>query len=225
MKKFGILFVAALLFTWQIFYYGRESGRSFVNTGGEVMTFMEKPKVAITFDDGPHPFLTDRLLDGLKERDVKATFFMLGKSIEGNENTVKRVAEEGHLIGNHSYTHPEFYHMNPEDICAEVSKTYNLIFELTGCETEFIRPPYGEWKDSYGCNLDMIPVLWTVDSEDWKSEDVDEIVNRVVKNVKENDIILMHDYYETSITAALRIVDYLKENGYDLVTVDELMVD
>lgn len=115
--------------------------------------------------------------------------------------------------------------MQETEICAEVAKTYNLVYEATGKETEFVRPPYGEWKDSYGCNLDMIPVLWTVDTEDWKTTNVDAIVNRVMKNVKENDIILMHDYYESSVDAALRIVDCLLENGYDLVTVDELMIE
>lgn len=226
LKKAGILLAAVLLLTMQTLYFQKVCNRSrFRQTAGAASVAVERPKVALTFDDGPHPYLTDRLLDGLKERDTKATFFMLGENVEGNEKTVKRVAAEGHLIGNHSYTHPEFYTMNPDEICAEVSKTYNLVYELTGKETEFVRPPYGEWKDSYGCSLDMIPVMWTIDTEDWKTTNVDAIVNRVVNHVKENDIILMHDYYETSVTAALRIVDYLKENGYDCVTVDEIVMD
>ena len=225
MKKVCILLAVVFVSMWQIFYYQKESSEGFAGVFARNVELFEKPKVALTFDDGPHPYLTDRLLDGLKERGVKVTFFMLGKNIKENENTVKRVAQEGHLIGNHSYSHPEFHHMNEADICAEVAKTYNLVYEATGKETEFIRPPYGEWRDSYGCNLDMIPVIWTIDTEDWKTENVDAIVNHVADRVKENDIILMHDYYESSVTAALRIVDYLLENGYDLVTVDELMLE
>lgn len=95
MKKICILLAAALIFVWQISYFQRESDRRFEGVFGGEIRMMEKPKVALTFDDGPHPYLTDRLLDGLKERGVKVTFFMLGKNIEGNQNTVKRVAEEG----------------------------------------------------------------------------------------------------------------------------------
>lgn len=184
----------------------------------------EKPKIALTFDDGPHPYFTEQLLDGLKQRGVCATFFMMGKNAEENPEIVKRVAEEGHLIGNHSYSHAELTKLSMEERCAELSKTYNLIYELTGLETDFVRPPFGEWEQSYDCNVDMIPVMWTIDTRDWTTEDADLIVSRVIGKEKENDIILMHDYYESSVQAALRIADYLSEQGYDLVTVDEILM-
>ncbi len=197
-------------------------GMTDVMTGN--VTDGDKPKIALTFDDGPHPCYTNQLLDGLKERGVCATFFVMGKNAEENPEVLKRVAREGHLIGNHSYSHAQLNHLSEEERCAELSKTYNLVYELTGQETQFVRPPFGEWNPSYNCNVDMIPVFWTIDTRDWTTEDVNLIVSRVVGNTKENDIILMHDYYESSIRAALIIVDRLQEQGYEFVTVNEVLM-
>lgn len=186
---------------------------------------VEAPKIALTFDDGPNPLYTEKLLDGLKKRNVKVTFFMLGENIEKNPEIVKRVAKEGHLIGNHSYKHEELSKMPVEQVCAQLSKTYNMIYELTGNETCFVRPPYGAWKKSYDCDINMIPVLWTVDTLDWTTSDVNAIVNKVVNKERENDIILMHDAYESSVQASFQIIDYLLDKGYDLVTVDKIILD
>lgn len=182
-------------------------------------------KVALTFDDGPHPVYTPQLLDGLKERGVRATFFVVGENIPGNEEILKRMDAEGHLIGNHTYSHVKLSELDTARACAEVEKTNALICEVTGKEPEFIRPPFGEWKKTMECSLEMIPVLWDVDPLDWTTKNTALVVERVLKDTKPGDIILLHDYYQSSVDAALEIVDALTERGYKFVTVDELVLE
>lgn len=182
-------------------------------------------KVALTFDDGPHPVYTPQLLDGLNERGVHATFFVVGKNILGNEALLKRMETEGHLIGNHTYSHVKLSELDIARACAEVEKTNALICEVTGKEPEFIRPPFGEWKKAMECSFEMIPVLWDVDSLDWTTKNTALVVERVLKDTKPGDIILLHDYYQSSVDAALEIVDALTERGYKFVTVDELILE
>ena len=182
-------------------------------------------KVALTFDDGPHPVYTPELLDGLKERGVCATFFVVGENIPGNEEILRRMDAEGHLIGNHTYNHVKLSDLDSARACAEVEKTNVLIQEATGKEPEFIRPPFGEWKKTMECSLEMIPVLWDVDPLDWTTKNTALVVERVLKDTKPGDIILLHDYYQSSVDAALEIVDALMERGYKFVTVDELILE
>ena len=182
-------------------------------------------KVALTFDDGPHPVYTPQLLDGLKERGVHATFFVVGENIPGNEEILKRMDAESHLIGNHTYSHVKLSELDTARACAEVEKTNALICEVTGKESEFIRPPFGEWKKTMECSLEMIPVLWDVDPLDWTTKNTALVVERVLKDTKPGDIILLHDYYQSSVDAALEIVDALMERGYKFVTVDELILE
>lgn len=182
-------------------------------------------KVALTFDDGPHPVYTPQLLDGLKERGVHVTFFVVGKNILGNEALLKRMETEGHLIGNHTYSHVKLSELDIARACAEVEKTNALICEVTGKEPEFIRPPFGEWKKAMECSFEMIPVLWDVDPLDWTTKNTALVVERVLKDTKPGDIILLHDYYQSSVDAALEIADALTERGYKFVTVDELILE
>ena len=182
-------------------------------------------KVALTFDDGPHPVYTPELLDGLKERGVCATFFVVGENIPGNEEILRRMDAEGHLIGNHTYKHVKLSDLDSARACAEVEKTNALICEVTGKEPEFIRPPFGEWKKAMECSFEMIPVLWDVDPLDWTTKNTALVVERVLKDTKPGNIILLHDYYQSSVDAALEIVDTLTQRGYEFVTVDELILE
>lgn len=182
-------------------------------------------KVAITFDDGPHPSYTEQLLDGLKERGVHATFFVTGEHAELHPDIILRMQEEGHLIGNHTYSHIQLTKGNREKFKEELVRTNEIIKEITGEEVEFVRPPYGSWDKSFEKELNMFPVLWNVDPLDWCSGNVSCIVERIVSKTGENDIILMHDYYETSVTAALEAIDELTERGYTFVTVEEILFD
>lgn len=182
-------------------------------------------RVALTFDDGPHPCYTEELLDGLKERGIHVTFFVTGEHAEIHPDVIKRMQEEGHLIGNHTYSHMQLRRGNREIFKEELIKTNEILEEITGQEVVYVRPPYGSWDKSFEKELNMFPVLWTVDPLDWCSSNADRITQKIVSNVKENDIILMHDYYDTSVTAALQAVDELLEKGYTFVTVEEILFD
>ena len=184
----------------------------------------EDPRVALTFDDGPSEY-TMSLLDGLRERGVKATFFLQGQCIEGREGSIRQMQEDGHLIGNHTFHHVQLTKLSDEQAKQEVVSTSNAIFKITGIYTAFIRPPFGEWKKGLDYNVTMIPVLWTLDSRDWYTQNTPVIVNEVMKQVDDGDIILMHDCFQTSVESALQIVDRLKEQGYEFVTVDEMIVE
>ncbi len=189
----------------------------------EVVT--EYKKIALTFDDGPHPYYTEQLLDGLKERGVVATFFVTGEHAKLHPEVIQRMSEEGHLIGNHTYSHMQLKSNNREQFKTELIETNEVIEDITGDEVVYVRPPYGTWDKSFEKELNMIPVLWTIDPLDWCSDNVACVVSKVTDKVEENDIILMHDYYESTVTAALKIVDELKEEGYVFVTVEEILFD
>lgn len=190
-----------------------------------VNSMADSRKIAITFDDGPHPYYTEQLLDGLKERNVKATFFVLGKHADQYPELVKRMSDEGHLIGNHTYSHVQLSKRNRETFKEELVKTSELIEELTGQEVQYVRPPYGTWDKKFEEELNMFPVLWNIDPLDWCSDNVACIVRNVTSKAKENSIILMHDEYKTTVTAALQVIDELQKQGYEFVTVDELLFD
>lgn len=180
---------------------------------------------ALTFDDGPHATWTPALLDGLKERGVKATFFLMGENIPGNEEIVKRMAREGHLIGNHSYRHIQLTKTGTDEVCQAIEKTGTMIQELTGTAPQYVRPPYGDWNEELDCRTALTTVLWDVDSLDWKSRNRRQVVEKVCREVEDGDIILMHDILRSSEEAALEIIDRLTAEGWKFVTVDELMVD
>ncbi len=182
-------------------------------------------KIALTFDDGPHPYYTEQLLDGLKERGVVATFFVTGEHATLHPDIIKRMNEEGHLIGNHTYSHIQLTSGNKEEFQEELVATSEVIEELIDEEVVYVRPPYGCWDKSLETELNMIPVLWTIDPLDWCSEDADGIARKVLAEADENEIILLHDYYESSVTAALMVVDELIEEGYTFVTVEEILFD
>ena len=181
--------------------------------------------IALTFDDGPHDVCTPRLLDGLRERGVHATFFLMGENIEGNEALVRRMQEEGHLIGNHSYRHIQLTKAGADKVCDAIEQTEEIISGITGTRPQYLRPPYGDWNEELECRMNLTTVFWTVDSLDWQLQDTSKIVKRVLKRAGNSDIILMHDIFPTSVDAALQIVDTLQAQGYTFVTVDELMID
>lgn len=186
---------------------------------------MEIRRIALTFDDGPHPRYTQQLLDGLKERGVHATFFVTGEHAELHPDIIRRMQEEGHLIGNHTYSHMQLRKSNREVFKEELIRTNEILEGITGQEVVYVRPPYGSWDKSFEQELNMFPVLWTVDPLDWCSSNVDRITEKIVGKVEENDIILLHDYYDTSVEAALKAVDELLEQGYTFVTVEEILFD
>ncbi len=129
-------------------------------------------KIAITFDDGPHPSYTEQLLDGLKERGVHATFFVTGEHAQLHPDIIRRMQAEGHIIGNHTYSHIQLTKNNREKFKEELIKTNEILKEITGEEVQYVRPPYGSWDKSFEKELNVFPVLWTVDPLDWCSKNV-----------------------------------------------------
>lgn len=185
----------------------------------------EVKKVALTFDDGPNGLYTEPLLDGLKERGVRATFFVLGSEVERFPELVRRESEEGHLVGVHSYKHVNLRQLSDEDAMDQVDRTNAAIYDATGHYASYIRPPFGSWKEDLDYASQMIEVLWDVDPNDWATDSSDLVVQRVLENVEENSIILLHDASESSVQAAFTIIDALKKQGYEFVTVEEILMD
>ncbi len=181
--------------------------------------------VALTFDDGPHAVYTPKLLDGLKERGVHASFFLVGQNIDGNEDILLRMQTEGHLIGNHSQNHMQLTAGTLQTARGQIDAANRKIRQIIGYSPAYIRPPYGSWSEELGAAVSMTVVLWNLDPLDWKLQDEEAIVRYVEKHVENGSIILLHDVYETSVDAALRIVDDLKREGYEFVTVDELLIE
>lgn len=185
----------------------------------------ESKRIALTFDDGPHPVCTPQLLDGLKARGVKASFFITGQNAEKYPELVERMQREGHLIGNHTYSHIQLTKQNREQFREELVKTNGIIREITGEDPVFVRPPYGSWDKKFEEELNMFPVLWTIDPLDWCTKDAGNVARRVISKAKENAVILMHDEYDSTVRAALSVVDALQGEGYEFVTVEEILFD
>ncbi|PYG85905.1 peptidoglycan/xylan/chitin deacetylase (PgdA/CDA1 family) [Ruminiclostridium sufflavum DSM 19573] len=181
-----------------------------------------KPMVALTFDDGPHYENTDNILDSLKKYNGAATFFVLGSRAEKNKEVIKRIVEEGNQIGNHTYDHKQLTKLSSTEITEELTRTSDIIQDIANIRPGLIRPTYGSVNDNVR-NYSKEPlILWSIDTLDWKTKDKTKIVNEALKNVKDGDIILMHDIYKTTAMAAEVIIKELDSKGYQLVTIDEL---
>ena len=182
-----------------------------------------RPLVALTFDDGPRSSTTGPLLEGLALREVPATFFLVGSRVAGNEELVRRMAQEGHQIGVHTFDHVELKGLTRREFDLQVGKTRAALANLLGDGEFWLRPPYGIFDRPAAQWADSPLVLWSVDPEDWRDSDIDRVVASVTEHVQDGDIILLHDLYPSSASAALRIVDRLQERGFSFVTVEQLM--
>ena len=179
--------------------------------------------VALTFDDGPRRDTTARLLDGLRERGASATFFLVGQQIAGNEDLLRRMRDEGHQVGNHSWSHADLKSESDGGFQQEVGRTDALLRETLGEGDYWLRPPYGLIDPAVRTGVTVPMVHWSVDPRDWESRDTAKVVRSVLKDVQPGDIILLHDIYPSSVEAALQIVDALEAEGYWFVTVEELL--
>ena len=178
----------------------------------------------LTFDDGPSGRFTRRLLDGLAERNVKATFLLCGYRIKDYPNEAQRIADEGHEIGIHGYSHDSMCAMSNAQVTQEILDTAALLPE--GVHPIFLRPPGGQCGDGMclAAKKQGLAVLnWSLDTKDWAVKDAAAITRRVVDNIQDGDVILMHDMYDSSVDAALAIIDALTGKGYKFVTATELV--
>lgn len=179
--------------------------------------------IALTFDDGPRRDTTERLLDGLQERGASATFFLVGEEAARYPELVRRIKDEGHQVGNHTWSHIRLEDAAEDTIRQEVEKTDQLLTELLGTGEYWLRPPYGLISPGTEKQIHTPMVKWSVDPRDWESRDSGKAAQAILKDVKPNSIILLHDIYPTSVDAALKVVDILQKEGYCFVTVEELL--
>ena len=184
---------------------------------------LDKPMIALTFDDGPNPKYTPKLLDLLYQNQVHATFFLIGKNVKGNELLIKEMASSGHEIENHTFSHPELTTLDKYNIELEVSGVEKELKKiLPDYSTDYVRPPYGKYTEEVESSILYPLVLWTIDSEDWKYDNSGDIYNNVINNVKDGDIIVFHDNNKATIEALKRIITKLRESNFQFVTVSQL---
>ena len=180
--------------------------------------------VALTFDDGPNPNTTPVALELLKKYNAKATFFMVGHAVAGNENIIKQVVAEGHQIGNHSWSHPLLTKISLEEAKSQINDTTEALKKASGQDVHIMRPPYGGINSAIQEAVDQSFILWDIDTLDWKNRNTASIMKEVQKT-QPGSIILMHDIHQTSIDALPTVLQYLTDQGFELVTVEELMGD
>ena len=181
-----------------------------------------KPAIALTFDDGPNPSTTNRLLDILEQSGAKATFFMLGNLVSGGPDCIKRMKELGMEIGSHTYDHTQLTKLSAEGVQSQVQRTNDNVNKIIGEKPTVMRPPYGAYNATVKAGAGVPIILWSVDTLDWKSRNADSVCEVVRKNVRDGSIILFHDIYGTSVDAVERLIPELQRQGYQLVTVSEL---
>ena len=186
------------------------------------------PIVAITFDDGPDPVLTPRLLDLLKERHIHATFFLVGKNAAAFPAVVQRIVEEGHEVGNHSWSHPLLTQLSKESVESQLRRTHEAIVKACGIAPLLYRPPYGSVRLSQRAQIEKTfgysSILWDVDPQDWQHpRNAQKVYDRIHSQTRPGSIILCHDIHETTIAAMPATLDDLAARGYRFATVTQLI--
>ena len=188
---------------------------------------VDGPYIAMTFDDGPSAILTPKLLDLLAAHHIKATFFVIGENVAEHPEIVGRAAREGHEIGNHSWSHPNFAKMSDDGVRGQLRRTDEAIKSATGTRPTLLRPPYGSitarekrWiHDEFGYDI----ILWDVDPDDWKRPGPAVVRNRILKETRPGSIVLSHDIHPGTIEAMPSTFDALEAKGFKFVTVSELI--
>lgn len=194
--------------------------RAHANEGG---------KIALTFDDGPHPHYTQEILGILAEYGVRATFFVVGENVEFYPTLISQIQAAGHEIGNHTYNHSRLARQTKAQIKDEILRTESAVYEQSDCRTKLFRPPEGMFNDAVidaARELDYRVILWNIDTRDWDHTPPDKITENILTHVKSGDIILMHDYigHDSPTPEALRkVIPALLEAGYHFVGVSELI--
>jgi len=188
---------------------------------------IDRPLVALTFDDGPHPVLTPRLLDILRQHGVRATFYVIGRSVDAHPDIARRIVAEGHEIANHTYTHPHLTQIGAARLDQEIIKTTDAIVRATGRRPTNMRPPYGSINarveqsmlNKHG--LDVI--MWSVDPLDWRRPGASVVAQRLVEGATPGGILLAHDIHPGTIEAMPSAIAQLKAKGYGFATVSQLL--
>lgn len=185
------------------------------------------PVVAMTFDDGPHPTHTPRLLDMLRERGIRATFYLIGNRVVQYPSITRRIAEEGHEIGNHSWSHPFLDRLSDGATLREIDQTTSAIFQVTGRPPVTFRPPYGAFTRRQRTwlhgNRSMPTILWSVDPQDWRRPGASTVARRILDQTRQGGIILSHDIHRGTIDAMPQTLDGLSGRGLRFATVSQII--
>lgn len=197
---------------------------------GEVLPILrrgnvQQPLLALTFDDGPHPDITPRLLQILKEYNVKATFFVIGKMVEKQPDLLKQIAADGHLVGNHTFSHVTLTKIPVEDVATEYRANNDIIEQVIGYRPKFCRPPGGDYDADVvraATQNGLTTVLWTDDPGDYAQPGVNVIAERTLSRLSNGGIILLHDGAEQTLEFLPQLFKYARAKGYRFVTVDQL---
>lgn len=190
-----------------------------------IPTPQPKPRskaVALTFDDGPSTVNTPKVLELLKKYKAHATFFVVGTRVSAGADVLKQEVAQGCEIGNHSWDHTNLAGLSMKKVNKQYDKTANLVKKLVGYDITLLRPPYGAISQKMRNKLKHPMVLWNVDTLDWKYKNTKKIMKQLKKNVKDGDIILMHDIHPTTAEALKKVLPWLVKNDYDILTVSEL---
>jgi len=187
---------------------------------------VNQPVVAMTFDDGPHGTFTPRLLDLLKARKVRATFFVLGENVVAHPDITRRILAEGHEIANHSWSHPSLTKLSLDAVRSQMVRTQDAVAEVTGRRPTLMRPPYGATSERLRSwmhgELGLTTVMWSVDPLDWKRPGPSVVAQRIVTGAAPGAIILAHDIHGPTIDAMPAAIDGLVGRGFRFVTCSEL---
>jgi peptidoglycan/xylan/chitin deacetylase (PgdA/CDA1 family) len=188
---------------------------------------VEGPYVALTFDDGPHAQNTPRLLEMLKQRGVKATFFVIGQNAAEYPEILKKIAAEGHELANHSYTHPVLASLGEAGLREQMDKTHQVVLKTTGVSMKVMRPPYGALAEPQRrwvhAHFGYRVILWDVDPLDWKVRDAGRVEHEILAHARSGSIILTHDIHKSTVDAMPSTIDALLAKGFKFVTVSELL--
>jgi peptidoglycan/xylan/chitin deacetylase (PgdA/CDA1 family) len=186
------------------------------------------PLVALTFDDGPHPGITEKLLDILKAKDVKATFFVVGRMAAKHPDLVRRIAQEGHTVANHTFYHNNLTTLPPENMDLEWKLCNDTVEGLTGKKPRFARPPGGQYNGEViraARRSGLRTALWTVNTADYTGKTAQQIIRRIGRNLRCGAVILLHDGPPETVEALPEIIDFIRKKGYRLVSLDEALPD
>ena len=182
-----------------------------------------KPMVALTFDDGPYAPVGNRIMDSLEQHNGRATFFVVGSRVPSYQAEIKRMHNNGHEIGNHTYEHKYLNKLNAAQIRSQIDRCNQTVAAVTGEAPALVRLPGGNKNNTVLANINQPIIMWNIDTLDWKTRNTKKIFREVKKEVKDGDIILMHDIYSTTADAVEKVVPWLQNKGYDVLTVSELM--
>lgn len=181
----------------------------------------DKPMVALTFDDGPYDRVTNRIVKTLAKHDSRATFFVVGNRVDRYEDTMENAYLKGNQIATHTFDHGDLSKMTKKQIRRELKRAFRVMKKIDGENPTMLRPPYGNVNDKMRQTIQIPMIYWSVDTEDWASRNKDKILSRC-KNIKDGDIVLMHDLYPSTAAAVKKLVPKLRKKGFQLVTVEEL---